>query len=147
METKREFGTGANRDTDLGKLDIEGFLSPIVLERYCEYLNKHRELPDGTLRDSDNWQKGIPKKVYIKSAIRHTWDIWSWWRGYDIIDRKTGRPLQIEDVICATIFNWMGLLLELIHERQRAFIQAVELAQGAEAEFRRVDDSIPPEEK
>ena len=29
----REFATGASRDTDAGKLDLEGFLSPLVLER------------------------------------------------------------------------------------------------------------------
>lgn len=155
-ETKRVFDSGANRDTDAGKLDIEGFLSPVVLERYCEYLHKHRALPDGTLRDSDNWQKGIPKKVYVKSAIRHSLDIWCWWRGYDIVDRKTGHPLQIEDVICAAIFNWMGLLLELIHERHRAFI--TEVAVDGSQEFnvqhggqlegcKHPNDHIPPEER
>ena len=38
----RTFETGATRDTELGKLDYEGFLSPTVLKAYAEYLNKHR---------------------------------------------------------------------------------------------------------
>ena len=48
--TKRTFDTGASRDTEAGKLDFEGFLSPPVLERYAEYLNKHRVMADGSTR-------------------------------------------------------------------------------------------------
>ena len=58
----RNFDTGATRDVDTNKLDFEGFLSPVVLERYAEYMHKNRVQADGNLRDSDNWQKGIPKK-------------------------------------------------------------------------------------
>lgn len=67
----RTFDTGATRDTDEGKLDFEGFLSPLALERFAEYMNKHRQQSDGSLRDSDNWQKGIPVKQYMKSMWRH----------------------------------------------------------------------------
>src|SRR5687768_4320669 len=34
----REFETGATRNLDNGKLDYEGFLSPLVMERFAEYM-------------------------------------------------------------------------------------------------------------
>ena len=69
-EVIRTFNTGATRDSDEGKLDFEGFLSPLVIERYAEYLNAHRVQSDGKLRDSDNWQNGMGLSVYMKSLWR-----------------------------------------------------------------------------
>lgn len=102
----RTFETGATRDTDNGKLDYEGFLSPVVLERYAQYMHKHRKLSDGTLRDSDNWQKGIPKKVYMSSLVRHTMDFWKAWRA--------GKEDQ--ELACAIMFNIMGWLHETLKQ-------------------------------
>src|SRR5262249_20215749 len=59
-DAARIFKTGATRDTDTGKLDYEGFLSPLVLKRYAEYMHQHRVMKDGAMRASDNWQRGIP---------------------------------------------------------------------------------------
>jgi hypothetical protein len=67
----RTFSTGATRDTDEGKLDFEGFLSPTVLKAFAEYMHEKRKMPDGSLRDSDNWQRGIPVDAYMKSMWRH----------------------------------------------------------------------------
>ena len=106
MKSKgRYFKTGAYRDIEEDKLDYEGFLSPIVLKRFAKYMNKHRKQSDGTLRDSDNWQKGIPKEVYIKSAWRHFMDLWLEHRGHK---SREG----IEDALCAVMFNVMGYLHE-----------------------------------
>lgn len=102
----RKFNTGATRDVDLNKLDYEGFLSPIVLKIYAEYLNKHRIQPDGKLRDSDNWQRGMPKEVYMKSMVRHFMDVWTFHRGYE------GRD-TLEEALCGVLFNVMGYLFEL----------------------------------
>jgi hypothetical protein len=101
----REFNTGATRDTDAGKLDYEGFLSPLVLERYAQYMHKNRIQTDGSLRDSDNWQKGIPFSAYMKSGWRHFFD---WWKCY-----RTGEG-DIEEALCALMFNVMGFLHEYI---------------------------------
>lgn len=101
----RSFDSGATRDSDDSKLDFEGFLSPAVLERYAQYMNKHRIQSDGTLRDSDNWQKGMPEEVYVKSLLRHVWDLWLLHRGYKAREPK-------EDALCAIMFNAMGLLNE-----------------------------------
>jgi len=108
----RQFGTGATRDTDANKIDYEGFLSPQVLRRYAEYLNKHRVQSDGQLRDSDNWQKGIPTTVYMKSAWRHFID---WWTGY----RKGLNSEDLEDAICGLLFNVMGYLHEILKGKEK----------------------------
>lgn len=102
----RRFETGATRDVDRNKLDYEGFLSPLALHRYAEYMHKHRIQADGEMRDSDNWQKGIPLEAYAKSGFRHFMDWWGQHRGY-----KTQEDLQ--DSICALIFNAFGYLHEL----------------------------------
>ncbi len=105
----RQFGTGATRDTEVGKLDYEGFLSPLVLHRYAEYMNVHRKQKDGTLRDSDNWTKGIPQNVYMKSLVRHVMDLWLIRRGHKTIARE-----PIEETLAAIMFNVMGLLHEVL---------------------------------
>lgn len=116
-EAIRHFGTGATRNVDVSKLDYEGFLSPLVLEAFARYMHKHRKQKDGSLRDSDNWQKGIPTQVYVKSLIRHTMDFWRLWRGGTVIDPDTGERAEAEDLACAIMFNVMGWLHEAISER------------------------------
>ena len=106
----REFESGATRDDDVTKPDYEGFLSPIVLQRYAQYMNKHRKQADGKLRDSDNWQKGMDFDVYIKSGHRHFMDWWLIHRGYD------GRD-DIEEALCALMFNVQGYLHELLKKK------------------------------
>ena len=103
----RVFKTGANRDKDIDKLDYEGFLSPLVLKRFSEYMHKHRKQADGKLRTSDNWQKGIPLEAYIKSAWRHFMD---WWLEH----RKNKSREGIEDALCGLFFNVQGYLHEYL---------------------------------
>jgi len=101
------FNTGATRTSEQGKLDYEGFLSPIVLDRYAQYMHKYRSTPDGGFRASDNWQLGIPKEAYMKSGWRHFMD---WFR------QHRGQPGQdtLEESLCALIFNAMGYLHETL---------------------------------
>jgi hypothetical protein len=103
----RKFETGATRDDDTEKYDYEGFLHPLVIERFGEYMHKHRHQADGELRDSDNWQKGMPKDQYIKSLFRHFVDLWKSHRGYKTKETK-------EELCCAIMFNVMGYLSRLI---------------------------------
>jgi hypothetical protein len=105
----RKFKTGATRDTETDKFDYEGFLSPVVLQRFGEYMHKHRKQADGNLRASDNWQQGIPKDAYIKSALRHFMDWWLEHRGHKSRD-------GLEDALCGVIFNAMGYLFEHLKE-------------------------------
>jgi len=106
----RHFESGANRSSEEGKPDFEGFLSPLVMERYGEYMHHHRALPDGTLRASDNWQKGIPQEAYLKSGWRHFMDWWALHRGLK------GRE-GLEESLCALIFNASGYLHEVLKKR------------------------------
>jgi hypothetical protein len=116
----RKFDTGATRDTDNGKPDYEGFISPLVVERYGEYMHEHRIQSDGTLRDSDNWQKGIPKNEYAKSLWRHHQDHWMLHRGYipDNCPPCSNPRRAQEELLCAIIFNASGYLHELIKDRR-----------------------------
>jgi len=107
----RKFMTGATRDTEEGKNDYEGFLNPIVIKAYGNYMAKHRIQSDGNLRDSDNWQKGIPKDAYIKSAFRHFLDWWLEHRGYK---SREG----IKDALMALLFNVMGYAYEVLKEQE-----------------------------
>jgi len=117
----REFASGATRDTVEGKFDFEGFLSPAVLNRYAEYMNRHRTQADGKLRDSDNWQKGIPLSAYMKSAYRHFFD---WWASH----RKVNSVVKedIEESLCGLIFNAMGYLHEYLKDKADEY-NAVEI--------------------
>jgi hypothetical protein len=105
----RTFATGATRDTDQNKYDYEGFVSPLVLERFAQYMNKNRHQRDGSLRDSDNWQKGIPFPVYMKSMWRHFMDVWFHHRNLPAMAKDT-----LEDSLCALLFNVQGYLHELL---------------------------------
>ena len=108
-EIVRTFDTGATRDLDTTKHDPEGFLSPLVIMRYNEYMTTNRVQKDGSTRDSDNWQKGIPLPVYMKSMWRHFHDVWLYQRGYGY---KAKEPLEI--ALCGLLFNVMGYLHEVL---------------------------------
>jgi len=105
----RTFDTGATRDTDSDKYDYEGFLSPLALEAFGAYMHKNRIQPDGNLRDSDNWQKGIPFAVYMKSNWRHFMAAWK-------IHRQGGSREEMVEALCGILFNTMGYLHELLKE-------------------------------
>ena len=107
----RTFDSGASRNSSENKLDFEGFLSPLVLRRYAEYLHSHRALEDGTTRDSDNWQRGMPLTVYMKSLWRHFMGAWSQHRGWKSDD-------SMEVALCGIIFNASGYLHEVLKEKQ-----------------------------
>ena len=104
----RTFSTGATRDNDEHKIDPEGFLSPLALLRFCEYMHEHRKQMDGALRDSDNWQKGMPVEAYMKSLLRHVLDLWLVHRNAEAFARSTA-----SEALCGVIFNAQGYLHEL----------------------------------
>jgi len=115
----REFATGATRDDDTDKYDYEGFLSPIALGRFAEYMHKHRHQADGNLRDSDNWQKGIGRNVYMKSAWRHFKAWWTLHRASEYrgpVDNED--DVDMEETICALLFNAFGYLHEKLMEKK-----------------------------
>ncbi len=116
----RSFGTGATRDLDAHKLDFEGFLSPLVLERYAEHMHKARKMSDGSTRDSDNWQRGIPVPVYMKSLWRHFFAVWKLHRGLPVTEMVNGVEVvkDLETELCALLFNGNGMLHEVLKAKR-----------------------------
>lgn len=112
----RQFNTGATRDTIEGKLSYVKGLSPIVLKRYLQYLNVHRQQSNGNLRDFDNWKLGIEKDAYLDGLGRHFVDVWLLCHGFPAEDNHG--PVDLESVLCAVMFNSMGILHEILKEKQ-----------------------------
>jgi hypothetical protein len=136
--TLRTFASGATRDTASGKLDPEGFLDPLVVVAFAEYMDRHRIQSDGSLRASDNWQAGFPRSQTMKSLWRHFLDLWLLHRGHPPVSKdhrafyekdRTARfslgfllPLADayalestkREVLCALYFNVSAYLREVI---------------------------------
>jgi hypothetical protein len=108
----RGFDTGATRDTGEGKLDYFGFLSPVVLKQFAKFMNMNRLQSDGQLRDSDNWQKGIPIPVYFSSENRHHMEFFEMARAYADLDRND--KIEFVGSACGLMFNVMGFLHEFL---------------------------------
>lgn len=114
-EKIRTFDTGATRDTVKGKLSYVKALSPIVLQRYVQYLDAHRKQPDGSLRNFDNWKKGIPEETYLDGLGRHFIAAWLLAQGFPAEDNHGS--VMLEDTLCAIIFGSSGWLHELLKEK------------------------------
>jgi len=112
----RKFDTGATRDTADGKLSYVKALSPIVLQRYVQYLDSHRKQPDGSVRDFDNWKKGIPEEIYLDGLGRHQMAAWLLAQGYPAEDNHG--PVNLKDTLCAIIFGASGWLHELLEKEK-----------------------------
>lgn len=116
MENKiRTFEGGATRDTTVGKLNYVKALSPIVMQRYVEYLGEHRIQSDGTQRDWDNWKQGIPQQIYLEGEDRHHRAVWKLIQGFPASDNYG--PVTLEDSLCGVMFNVMGMLHEILKEK------------------------------
>jgi hypothetical protein len=113
----RTFETGATRNLDHNKIDYEGFLSPTALHAFGEYMHGKRVQADGTLRASDNWQRGISVESYVQSMLRHMMDVWLLHRGHNPKQPETGEPVDKVEALCALLFNVQGLLHETLKEK------------------------------
>lgn len=116
----RTFKTGATRNDDSNKLDLEGFLSPIALEHFAEYMHKNRVQADGNIRASDNWQKGIELDSYMKSMWRHFFDVWKGHRGLET-------PEDMITNLSALMFNVQGYLHEYDKTLQKIDKETMEM--------------------
>lgn len=110
----RTFDSGATRDIVEGKLSYVKALSPIVLRRYVQYLDGHRKQSDGSMRDFDNWKKGIPEETYLDGLGRHFMNVWLLCQGFYAEDNHG--PVNLEDSLCAIIFNSTGMLHEALKD-------------------------------
>lgn len=115
MSKMTTFESGATRSSET-PFDPSGFLSPAVLAGFSRYMERHRKQADGTLRASDNWQKGMPTSRAWRSLTRHFLDAWLMSRGYqpESADCKT-----IEDALHAVLFNVQVILKNRIDKDDR----------------------------
>ena len=104
----REFSSGASRDTAIGKLDVARYIHPLVIKRFAEYMLEKQEMPDGTTRTGDNWQKGIPPQELMSSLERHNLDIWLHMKGEGSVAEE-----PLDRALLGAFFNVMALMLHL----------------------------------
>lgn len=113
----RKYASGGIRDNEEGKMDLEGYLSPLVIKSYGEYMLKNQQLPDGSTRGSDNWQQGFGDNhldVCIKSKMRHDHDLWLNHRGFP----EQARSDSIE-ACNAILFNTSAYLHQLLIDKMQ----------------------------
>lgn len=119
------FQSGATRTADTEKFDYEGFLSPLVIEAFAEYMHTNRGLPNGGMRASDNWQLGIPFHKYMKSLFRHFMQLWFLHRGWKVKpEMKTDGTTYVPTIKLAALgilFNTMGYLHEYLKDDGKAW--------------------------
>lgn len=116
----RQFATGATRNLDTNKLDYDGFFCPLAMKRFAEYMHSHRMQKDGKMRDSDNWQNGIPFDVYIKSLFRHFMDLRLIHKGQPALSPEDNHSITADEALCAIIFNAQGYLHEFLKAQQKS---------------------------
>ena len=119
----RTFDTGATRSEDAGRTMYPGYFSFLVMERFGEYMTRHRIQEDGSLRDPDNWKKGMPTNSYRDGLFRHHQHLQLRMDGFQPNDPKA-EP-GIEDDLCAIIFNAQGLLHETLKQRRMGVVSRI----------------------
>jgi hypothetical protein len=113
----RTFESGAIRDGNPDrKYDYSGFMSPLVVKEFARYMHKHRLLPNGSVRASDNWQNGMPREECMSSLWRHFHDVWTAARGYVPVDFD-GNEVDELEALMAVWFNVQVMALGIIEER------------------------------
>lgn len=112
----RDFETGATRNDGDHKFDYEGFICPQSDHEFAKYMHSHRKQADGQMRDADNWQKGIPKEVYIKSLTRHMKDLNRLWDGWTVFDPDDNHEVDMLELLQAIRFNQQGLTHEILKD-------------------------------
>lgn len=125
----RKFKNGAIRDTAEGKLEYYGFRHPLIEQSFAEYMDRHRNLPDGSKRSSNNWWSGWSTDISLQSMVRHLEDLQALHAGlyaYEIRDKKgvrrvysfkklkEGTEITKEECLNAIRFNAGAYLLELL---------------------------------
>jgi hypothetical protein len=87
---KRQFDTGAQRDTDTGKPRM----SLIPTQELVRVMDHYRK--GGEKYGFDNWKHGMTTSVFYDSAQRH---LLKWWAGE-----------EDEDHLSAVVWNIMGAM-------------------------------------
>jgi hypothetical protein len=113
LEYMRGFDTGATRNVERDP-DIHGFTSPLAIAMFARYMHENRTQADGTVRDSDNWKRGIPLDSYVRSMRRHLQDLTLHHDGYGDCARE-----DLYAALSGLFFNVQGYM----HEVSKADIE------------------------
>lgn len=115
----RTFPTGAIRDglidkgTGLPKPDYHRFLDWSVLTYYCDkYMLPNRILPNGQMREPDNWKKGFGEDVTMASLTRHYYAVWGKWS-----NKRVYTDECLQD-LCGVMFNTIAMMREILEEME-----------------------------
>ena len=114
----RQFETGATRNCSDHKINPAKCLSPLVIQRYAEYMAAQRLQKDGSRRADDNWQKGFPLDSFMESGQRHNLHWWTIHHGNACTSEDDGHAVDIEEACCALLFNVMGYLHQTLKAKQ-----------------------------
>lgn len=115
----RTFDTGATRNNDQTEPDYKGFYSPQVMQAFAQYMHDNRYQADGTMRDSDNWKKGIPMDAYMSSGFRHFMD---WYSEHEGAESREG----MVKALCGLLFNVQGYLHEYLKSNEQCRVFTAE---------------------
>lgn len=97
---KRQFDTGAIRDSELGKEDFTEGVSWLALKRFAKYMDSK-----AVRYGRGNWRKGIPSESYVKSLARHLQKF--------LVEWEDGICEEKDDHLSAMVFNLFGLMHEI----------------------------------
>lgn len=112
---KREFKGGANRNSANGKVRYHGFRNPICEQSFSKYMEGHRYLEDGSIRDPNNWWKGWSKKVSMDSLSTHMTDLEALYGGLYVYKEIRGEnefTHYLEEKIKNQNKNWIEVTEE-----------------------------------
>jgi hypothetical protein len=90
----RHFNNGAIRDTADGKLEYFGFRHPLCEQSFAKYMLDHQQLPDGSMRDSNNWWKGWNQIISLQSMVRHLEDLQALHSGLVVLEIRSKRGVE-----------------------------------------------------
>jgi hypothetical protein len=108
------FETGATRDSGEGKYEYARFFDSRVVKSDAAFMHKHRLQVDGTLRDPDNWKRGIPIQNYMDGLARHFQDLWELHQHGSATRPETGESVDLIETLAAIRFNCMGWMFEVL---------------------------------
>ena len=88
--------------------------SALVRRIMAEYMHKNRFMPDGSMREADNWKFGFGLDVVHKSLRGHFQDLAEIMEGHKVVEK--GKEITPFDALCGVKFNLEVIMHELMKD-------------------------------